>query len=326
MGERVCSVDGCKGKYRAKALCGSHYKLARNGEPLGGPILHLCVDCQTDISERLYTCKLCKPCAAKRQKVGSIAWKKSPNGHASRAKRRQHPDVKSRELEYQREYRQRDETKNATYYGCGLPIIGNGRANTAKGLISKRRNGRAGNHHYMSGNPVTVHIAQRSWTDCVIATDFASGVLPAPKPPQKRPNALASRCRIGKLGCGDSASGGTNTVAVQKTRNESESQIKRKGKRRRNDPEWLERKRIRKWDDTVTPAAVASLRRAQKGRCITCQTSLGRKYHYDHIVPIAKNGPSTLSNLQLLCPTCNYSKSDKLYFIPPNSAQGRLSI
>jgi 5-methylcytosine-specific restriction endonuclease McrA len=32
----------------------------------------------------------------------------------------------------------------------------------------------------------------------------------------------------------------------------------------------------------------------------------------DHVVPVSKGGTNELSNLQLLCPACNMTKSDKL--------------
>ncbi len=45
----------------------------------------------------------------------------------------------------------------------------------------------------------------------------------------------------------------------------------------------------------------------QKNRCAYCQVKL-KKYHIDHIVPLAKGGVHDRSNVQLLCPTCNVRK------------------
>ena len=47
--------------------------------------------------------------------------------------------------------------------------------------------------------------------------------------------------------------------------------------------------------------------------CVICGASArqGARLHIDHIIPIAKGGKSTLSNLQTLCERCNIGKSDK---------------
>jgi 5-methylcytosine-specific restriction endonuclease McrA len=47
--------------------------------------------------------------------------------------------------------------------------------------------------------------------------------------------------------------------------------------------------------------------------CVECGgllSKLGK--HVDHVLPLAKGGPHSTKNLQLLCPPCNRSKSDKL--------------
>lgn len=53
------------------------------------------------------------------------------------------------------------------------------------------------------------------------------------------------------------------------------------------------------------------------GSCCVCQKDLDKEgynsFHVDHIVPLAKGGePYCLDNLQLLCPTCNLKKGDKV--------------
>lgn len=50
----------------------------------------------------------------------------------------------------------------------------------------------------------------------------------------------------------------------------------------------------------------------QNGRCVYCRSELGRSYHVDHIMPIARGGSNDPSNLQLLCRMCNLLKRDKL--------------
>ena len=60
----------------------------------------------------------------------------------------------------------------------------------------------------------------------------------------------------------------------------------------------------------VTEAMRAEVYRRDGGKCVTC----GRKENlqYDHILPVAKGGATTVKNLQLLCRTCNLSKGAKI--------------
>lgn len=48
----------------------------------------------------------------------------------------------------------------------------------------------------------------------------------------------------------------------------------------------------------------------QRGLCAACKEVL-KKFHVDHIVPLALGGAHEPSNLQLLCPPCNRSKHAK---------------
>lgn len=56
---------------------------------------------------------------------------------------------------------------------------------------------------------------------------------------------------------------------------------------------------------------VVNLMQAQHGICNICCSTLD-DYHVDHVIPLSRGGINEASNLQLLCPTCNRSKGNKL--------------
>lgn len=65
-----------------------------------------------------------------------------------------------------------------------------------------------------------------------------------------------------------------------------------------------------------TGAEILELFDLQSGKCPYCKTKLHKtkrnSFHVDHVMPLSKGGSNEIENLQLLCPTCNLSKHDKL--------------
>ena len=65
------------------------------------------------------------------------------------------------------------------------------------------------------------------------------------------------------------------------------------------------------------------LHEVQDGRCAMCGSEVERG-HVDHKIPTSKGGTSDLSNLQLLCESCNWSKGSKVGFLPVGEKQYRI--
>ena len=72
--------------------------------------------------------------------------------------------------------------------------------------------------------------------------------------------------------------------------------------------EWTQR-RDNGMTGRLPRGTVSNLYRSQKGCCVYCHESLKRGYHVDHIMPIIRGGKHEPLNIQLLCPTCNLTKS-----------------
>lgn len=62
---------------------------------------------------------------------------------------------------------------------------------------------------------------------------------------------------------------------------------------------------------SFTTQQVRELMIKQRSRCACCKVKLGKKFHRDHIVPLARGGSNGIHNIQLLCPTCNFRKGAK---------------
>ena len=75
------------------------------------------------------------------------------------------------------------------------------------------------------------------------------------------------------------------------------------------------RARKRSAEGSHTAADIRAIFEKQHGLCANCQTKLfksgAKKYHVDHIMPLALGGSNWPSNLQCLCPSCNLSKNAK---------------
>ncbi len=71
---------------------------------------------------------------------------------------------------------------------------------------------------------------------------------------------------------------------------------------------YLRRRRIPKW-------VQKAVYHRDKGRCVICKKdvtgliNIYNKSNYDHIVPLARFGINDVSNIQLLCDTCNQQKN-----------------
>ncbi len=65
-----------------------------------------------------------------------------------------------------------------------------------------------------------------------------------------------------------------------------------------------------------TAKDLADLYAKQHEKCAACKAKISNKpgpkrYHIDHVMPIKRGGSNDISNLQLLCATCNRKKSAK---------------
>lgn len=50
--------------------------------------------------------------------------------------------------------------------------------------------------------------------------------------------------------------------------------------------------------------------RRDEGKCVQCESNM--KLEFDHIIPVSKGGANTYRNIQLLCESCNRTKSNNI--------------
>lgn len=66
-------------------------------------------------------------------------------------------------------------------------------------------------------------------------------------------------------------------------------------------------------DGTVTYPRILQIMEKQNWNCNDCGvTLLAKKPHLDHVIPLAKGGRHSITNLQWLCRKCNLSKGAKV--------------
>lgn len=95
-------------------------------------------------------------------------------------------------------------------------------------------------------------------------------------------------------------------------KNPSENYRMVKEWREKNPQKFLDQlHRRRQTNGTHNHEDISRILLQQKGRCGYCRKSLGKKFHRDHIMPIALGGTNDAKNIQLLCPKCNQKKHCK---------------
>lgn len=67
-------------------------------------------------------------------------------------------------------------------------------------------------------------------------------------------------------------------------------------------------------DKTVNQKRIDELLYLQKNKCNICSINIEKYYEKDHIIPLSKNWPHSIHNIQLLCMKCNRMKSNNLVF------------
>jgi 5-methylcytosine-specific restriction endonuclease McrA len=71
------------------------------------------------------------------------------------------------------------------------------------------------------------------------------------------------------------------------------------------------RARKRSATGSYTKEQIADLAAKQNYKCANCLKSIRKRFHRDHIIPLSRDGSNDISNIQLLCVSCNCSKHNK---------------
>lgn len=64
---------------------------------------------------------------------------------------------------------------------------------------------------------------------------------------------------------------------------------------------------------SVAHGVISSIKARQGFLCVYCCTSVVTVFDVDHINPVSRGGGNEVSNLQILCPSCNRSKGRKTH-------------
>ncbi|MEL6236997.1 MAG: HNH endonuclease [Pseudomonadota bacterium] len=60
-----------------------------------------------------------------------------------------------------------------------------------------------------------------------------------------------------------------------------------------------------------TTKQIIELHKRQRYRCASCGRSTKKERHADHIIPLKLGGSNDITNIQILCPSCNLRKNAK---------------
>lgn len=164
----------------------------------------------------------------------------------------------------------------------------------------------AGQGRFCSSRCATVHIGQL-WSSEARKTANA-----------KIKEAIAAGRLVPKKGVDHPqwTGGSMETYRRRKESGKNAEQLKRY---RAQNPDWArERAAVRRAAKRAGESVVRLPRNTipkigelQRWKCAVCKVDIRKKYHVDHVVPLAKGGEHSPSNLQLLCPSCNCRKSAK---------------